>query len=202
MSLAPIDSLAPKVRSILKENSSVLKCDVELIVHCIPCGKDLLNISAHRLLSHLGLQRHLDYVEASVLYPEDQKARDCFASIADMIRRDTTRAEWLECRNGNPFCTLCHRILLSDSVSLCNHTRHHKNKNNQKQRSNLKDSSNMTTAQPHLIESDSLSPLSQDSGTCAQQVKLNESSIDVLTARSCAANEDNMSSVSYILLET
>ena len=198
MSLAPIDSLSPKVRSILKENSSVLRCDVELIVHCMPCGKDLLNISAHRLLAHLGLQRHLDYVEASVLYPEDQKARDCFASIADMIRRDTTRAEWLECRNGKPFCTLCHRVLLSDSLSLCNHTRHHKNKNNQKQRSHLIDSSNVTTAQPRLIESDSLSPLSQDSGTSAQQAKLKES---IMTGGSCAANEANINSVSYILLE-
>ena len=159
MASLPIDSLTPNLIRIVRENSSVLKCDVELVVHCMPCGQDFLNPPPNRLIRHLELQRHLDFVQAFELYPEDQKSRNCYASVCDLIRRDSTRAEWLECREGETFCKLCERVLQSNKDAIVNHTRHHKIK---AQRSNLTTFPSISGQSPMIGCSPSVSGTSQN----------------------------------------
>ena len=138
MTSTPIDSLPPSVASIVKNQSPILMCNVELCVTCVPCGKDFINPVARVLLHHIGLEIHRDFVEAFKHHPDNQESRQVFASIRAAIRKDETRTEWLECRDGKPFCKLCKHYLSNNAnKAVLNHARYHKIKPSSVSASNL-----------------------------------------------------------------
>src|SRR5699024_3109311 len=148
-------------------------------------GQDFLNPQPCRLIRHLELQRHLDFVQAYELYPDDQKSRNCYASVCDLIRRDWTRAEWLECREGEAFCKLCQRVLQLNNNTISSHTRHHKIK---AQRSNLTTFPSISGQSPMIGCSPSVSGTSQNTENSVTE--------SPFASSDCTLTESNVNTVS------